>query len=131
MRPLFILGLILSILIIVFSIIFFKKDKISIKGFVFWIIFSICVGVVSILPGILDSLLKLFFINPEARGFSVLTIAIFIIFIIIYNQSISQKKIQRAVAKLVQEMAILNYKFDKNIDSKEKNNEKEKSHLDD
>ena len=100
------------------NIILFKKDKIGIKGFVSWIVFSICVGAISIFPGAIDFLLKVVSINIETRGLAILAVAVFLIFIIIYKQAISQQQIRNAVDKLVQEMAILNYKFDKNITPK-------------
>jgi len=118
MGPLYILGLTLSIFIIIFSIIFFKKGMLGIKGLLYLIVISIGIGFMSIYPKVIDFFLETLSISFKARGLSVLAIAIFIIFITLYFQFISQKKIIRNISLLIQELSLIKYKLEKTTDKK-------------
>lgn len=130
MKPLYILGLILAIIIFFTSIILFKKRKLNIRGLILWATISIGLAIISLSPRILEFVLKMVSIGLEAKGLFVLAISIFILFLIIYFLFISQKRIEKTVSKLIQEIAILSYKLDKNINPKERDDEKQRIHLD-
>ena len=128
-KTVFIIIFLVGILAILQIWYLFKNERTTIKNAIFWTVLWILVGIGILVPNSIDFAMKIF--RMENRLFFISVFGILILLGIVYSLSISQKKTERTVAKLVQEMAILNYKFDKNIDSKEKNNEKEKSHLDD
>jgi len=128
-KTVFIIIFLVGILAILQIWYLFKNERTTIKNAIFWTLLWILVGIGILVPNSIDFAMKIF--RMENRLFFISVFGILILLGIVYSLSISQKKTERTVAKLVQEMAILNYKFDKNIDSKEKNNEKEKSHLDD
>lgn len=101
----------------------FKKEKTTIKNAIFWTVMWIIVGIGILVPSSIDLAMKIF--RMENRLFFISIFGILILLIIVYNLSISQKKSERIVAKLVQEMAILNYKLDENINPKEQDDEKQ------
>lgn len=106
----------------------FKKEKTTIKNAIFWTVMWIIVGIGILVPSSIDLAMKIF--RMENRLFFISIFGILILLIIVYNLSISQKKSERIVAKLVQEMAILNYKLDENINPKEQDDEKQRIHPD-
>ena len=89
----------------------FKNEKISIKNAIFWTVLWIIVGIGILVPDSIDLAMKIF--GMENRLFFISIFGIFILLIGGYNLSISQKKTERTVAKLVQEITILNYKLDR------------------
>ncbi len=88
----------------------FKKEKATIKNAIFWTVLWIIVCIGVLLPKSLDFVMKL--VMMENRLFFISVMGIFILLIITYNLSIAQKKTERAVSKIVQELAILNHKMD-------------------
>ena len=107
----------------------FKNEKTTIKNAIFWTVLWIIVGIGILVPNSIDLAMKIF--RMENRLFFISIFGMLILLIIVYNLSISQKRSERIVAKLVQEIAILNYKLDQNINLKEQDDEKQKIHPDD
>ena len=104
----------------------FKNEKTTIKNAIFWTLLWIIVGIGILVPNSIDLAMKIF--GMENRLFFISIFGIFILLIGGYNLSISQKKTERTVAKLVQEITILNYKLDREKDMalfKEKKMEEE------
>ena len=107
----------------------FKNEKTTIKNAIFWTLLWIIVGIGILVPNSIDLAMKIF--RMENRLFFISIFGILFLLIIVYSLSISQKKTERIMAKLVQEMAILNYKLDKKINPKKQSDEKQKIHSDD
>ena len=106
----------------------FKKEKTTIKNAILWTILWIIIGIGVLVPSSVELVMKA--VKMENRLFFISIMGIFIILIIVYALSINQKKTERTVSKLIQEISILNYKFDNNITSREQDDEKQKIHLD-
>lgn len=106
----------------------FKNERTTIKNAIFWTVLWIVVGIGILVPDSIDFAMKIF--RMENRLFFISIFGLLILLIIVYNLSISQKRNERIIAKLVQETAILNYKLDQNINPKEQDDEKQKIHPD-
>ena len=102
----------------------FRNERTTIKNAIFWTVLWIVVGIGILVPDSIDFAMKIF--RMENRLFFISIFGLLILLIIVYNLSISQKRNERIIAKLVQETAILNYKLDQNINPKEQDDEKQK-----
>ncbi len=100
----------------------FKKEKTTIKNAIFWTVLWIIIGIGILVPKSLDLAMKI--VMMENRLFFISVMGIFVLLIIVNNLSISQKKTERTVTKLVQEIAILNYKLSQNSINPKKQNDK-------
>ncbi len=105
----------------------FKNEKTTIKNAIFWTLLWIIVGIGILVPNSIDLAMKIF--RMENRLFFISIFGILFLLIIVYSLSISQKKTERIMAKLVQEMAILNYKLDKKINPEEQDDEEQGTHI--
>lgn len=128
-KTVFVIVFIIGLLAIFRIWYFFKNERTTIKNAIFWTVLWIIVGIGILVPNSINLVMKIFMM--ENRLFFISIVGILIILVIVYDLSLSQKRTERIVAKLVQEMAILNYKLDKNINPKEQDDEKQKIHPDD
>jgi len=93
------------------TIAMFRKDRIAIKPAAFWIFTWLVIGFGSIFPETLEYLMRLAMM--ENRYMFIFVASIFVLFVLAYQQSASQKKSEQLLNKLVQEVALLNYKLER------------------
>jgi len=106
----------ISILAIINTIWMFKKDKFSTRLFLMWLFVWSAIGIFAFFPSFFDYLMKL--ANMGNRTFFITTGAILILYIIIFYVTTHISKMNRKIAKLVQEIAILNYRFEEQTKEK-------------
>lgn len=127
-RAIFIVILLCGIIVVSRSWYLFKNERTTIKNTLFWTLLWIIIGIGILIPKSLDFAMKI--LKMENRLFFISLIGLLVLLIVVYNLSISQKKSERTISKLIQEIAILSYKLDQNINPKEQDDEKQRIHLD-
>ncbi len=95
---------------IVRTVIRVKREAIGIRSALVWLLMWAGIGFFSLFPGLLNAAMHL--AQMENRMFFIMVVSLFILFAIIFNLNSRLDKIQRNVSKLVQEIAILNYKVE-------------------
>lgn len=96
---------IISLLVIIYIFYSIRKNKLSIANSFIWIIFCIVLLVLSIWPASLDWLAGLLGINYPPALF--LTVAVVILFTMIFVQSKKIEDLHKKVIDLSQELSIL------------------------
>ena len=97
--------IVISIFIVLYMLISIRKNKLTINNSIVWIIFCIVLIVLSIFPTSLDWLANILGISYPPALF--LTIAIIVIFIMLFYQSKKIEDLQRKIINLSQEVSIL------------------------
>ncbi len=115
---------VLSIIAIYLILTRLKKDNMGIRSALIWMILWFGIGFFSLFPELLNMAMR--FAQMENRMFFILVSAVFILFALVFNLNARMDKMQRDIARLVQELSILNYKIDAGVINK-KGNSKKKS----
>jgi hypothetical protein len=89
-----------------------KRETIGLRSSLVWILLWSSIGFFSLFPDLLNWATRL--AQMEFRIFFVLLVAIFVLFALVFNLSTKLDQMQRNWEKLVQELALTNYKIDKN-----------------
>jgi hypothetical protein len=97
-----------------------KKETIGIRSAAIWLIMWASIGFFSLFPGLLNAAMRA--AQMESRMFFITIISIFVLFALNFGLSSRLEKLQRDIAKAMQEIAMLNYK----IDSEKQRKPKEK-----
>jgi len=100
-----------SLLAIYISYLRIKSDTIGIRSAVVWVLLWISIGFFSIFPGLLDAAMSI--VQMESRMFFILIFSVFILFALLFNLSSRVDAMQRNIAKLIQEIALLNSQLKK------------------
>ncbi len=112
----------LSVLAIFLTLKSLKKDLMGIRSALVWLFLWIGIGFFSLFPSLLNSMM--YFAQMESRMFFILVIAVFILFALNFNLSSKMEKMERNIARLIQEMAIKNYETEKESSSNKKSIQK-------
>lgn len=128
-KAIFIVLLLCGIIVVSRTWYLFKNERTTMKNAIFWTLLWIIIIIGIFVPKSLDFAMKI--LKMENRLFFISLMGLLVLLIIVFNLSTSQKKTERTVSKLIQEIAILDYKLDKNINLKEQNDEKQRIHPDD
>lgn len=115
-----ILFFIVSCLALWRTVVNLKHEAIGIRSALIWIGLWLSIGVFSIFPNLLNSLMHI--AQMETRIIFILVIAVFILLALIFNLVSRMDTMQRNMSKLVQEIALINSKIDET--SKEEKEEK-------
>lgn len=86
-----------------------KRETLSIRSALVWLAMWGGIGFFSIFPGLLDSVMHL--AQMKSRIFFIIIISLFIIFTLLFSFVHRLDKMERSIAKLVQENAMLGYKL--------------------
>lgn len=108
----------LSLSAIVYTLNNLKKESMGIRSAIVWLLLWIAIGFFILFPSLLDSAMRL--AQMENRMFFILIVAVFILFALVFNLSSKIDKLQRSLGKLVQEIAIMNYRMENKDETKEK-----------
>lgn len=100
--------IIISILIIIFITLSVKKSRLSIKESFWWMVGSLCALLLSIFPGIINSVAKIFGVSYPPTILFVFCI-LFLIYMIFRNSKRIAEQ-QEKIIELVQQVAILKEK---------------------
>lgn len=100
-----------SVSMIVFILSRIKRETMGLRSSLIWILLWFSVGFFSLFPKLLNWMTRL--AQMELRIFFVLLIAVFVLFALVFNLSTKLDQMQRNWEKLVQELALTNYKIDK------------------
>lgn len=111
---LFFIGLILSVILTILTFLAFWKGRLGIRSFVLWILLSLGLAVFSLFPDLIDLLARL--LSVQVRGLFVLTTGLLIAYALIYASYVSQRTIEKTVQRLNQEISLLHYRLEYNID---------------
>ncbi|MCP4020439.1 MAG: DUF2304 domain-containing protein [Desulfobacteraceae bacterium] len=87
-----------------------KNERTGIRAALVWMFLWGCAGFFSLFPGLLNWATR--FAHMENRIIFVLLVAVFILFALLFNISTKMEKMQRNIEKLVQEIALTNYKVE-------------------
>jgi len=96
----------------------FRTDKSSLRSSILWIFLWTSIGVVSIVPNLLDYILIV--VKWQRRLNIALVIAVIILFALLFKLSSQIDRIEREASRSIQESALLNYKIKYKL--QEKNN---------
>jgi hypothetical protein len=107
---LFLVGFVLSVLLATFALLAFLKERLGIRSFVFWMLLSLGLAVLSLFPGLVDSLARLF--SVRARGLFVLTVGLLLAYVLIFTSYASQRSTEKTVQRLSQEVSLLRYRLE-------------------
>lgn len=110
---LFFVGFVLSIALVIFTLFAFLKGRLGIRSFVFWVLLSLGLAVLSLFPEFIDWFALL--ISVRVRGLFVLTIGLLVAYILIYASYLSQRAMERTVQRLSQEVSLLRYRLEYNV----------------
>ncbi len=88
-----------------------KKDAIGLRSALVWILIMAGIGVFSLFPGLLDWAIR--FSRMKERMIFVLLTAVFILLAFIFNLSTRHDRMQRDLSKIIQELALINYRLEK------------------
>jgi hypothetical protein len=97
-----------------------KRETIGIRSATVWLIMWGGIGFFSLFPGLLNAAMRV--AQMENRMFFILILSIFILFALSFGLSSRLEKMQRDLAKVIQELAMLNYKLENR--NKDENREK-------
>lgn len=114
---------VLSIIAIYLILTRLKKDNMGIRSALIWMILWFGIGFFSLFPELLNMAMR--FAQMENRMFFILVSAVFILFALVFNLNARMDKMQRDIARLVQELSILNYKIDAGVTNKPANRKEE------
>lgn len=92
------------------SLVYLRRGRIALKPTLFWLLLWFAIGFFALFPSVLDYFLTLAMM--ENRMVFLFVISIFSLFLMMYFLFAAQKKTDRTVAKLVQEVALLNFRLD-------------------
>lgn len=106
--------IVLAALVIIYMIVSIRKNKLSVTNSFFWILFCICMLVLSIFPKSLDWLANLVGITYPPALF--LTIAVVLLFVMNFIQSKKIEELQKKVIDLGQELSIVREKSNEKND---------------
>ena len=95
-----------------------KRDLIGIRSAVMWLLTWLCIGFFSLFPGLLNWIMKL--AQMESRMFFIIIVAIFVLFAVVFSLGSRIDKIERNLGRLIQEVAILNYRIGDRDEPKDK-----------
>jgi len=88
----------------------FRKDKLTIRVFLMWMGLWFAMGFFALFPAVLDYLMRL--VAMGDRLVFLFVASIIIVYIVVFYISSRISETDRKVSKLVQEIAILNYKME-------------------
>lgn len=108
----------ISLLAISFILNSLRRESMGIRSAIVWLLLWSGIGFFILFPSLLNSVMRL--AQMENRMFFILVLAVFILFALVFNLSSRIDKVQRTLAKLVQEMAIRNYKIESKDETKSK-----------
>jgi len=110
---LFLAGFVLSIILAIFASLAFLRERLGVRSFVFWMLFSVGLAVLSLSPGLVDYLAR--FVSVQARGLFVLTVGLLLTYVLIFASNASQRNTERIVERLSQEVSLLRYRLEYGI----------------
>ena len=100
---------ILATLAVMKTVRIYRENRLSTRLFLMWLIIWFIIGFASLFPSTLDTLMRL--ANMGNRIFFLTTGAILILYMIIFYITSNISRTNRKISKLVQEIAILEYKL--------------------
>lgn len=98
-----------AIIIMAKTVEMFRKDKLSTRLFILWLLTWFAVGFFALFPSMLDKIMK--FLNMGDRPFFITIAAILVLYMMIFYITSNIARANRRISKLVQETAILEYKL--------------------
>ena len=110
--PLFAVGFGLAVVLFVGSLSAFFRHSLSFRGCVFWLLMSVALGAMSLFPGITDRLA--IGLGLQVRGLLVITMALFVAYILIYSMHVRQERVNRELRLISQEVSLLRYQYEYN-----------------
>jgi hypothetical protein len=108
---LFFIGLIVAVVLVVSACVSFYRDAISVRAFIFWTLFGLSIGSVSVFPGIIDRVAAL--LGVEARGLLVVTLGLAAALLMLHNNALAIRRLDATSGKLAQEISLLRYQLDR------------------
>ncbi|MDY6954526.1 MAG: DUF2304 domain-containing protein [Thermodesulfobacteriota bacterium] len=90
-----------------------KKDHVGIRSAAIWILLWFGIGFFCLFPGLLDAAMR--FAQMQNRMFFILVSAVFVLFALVFNLASRMDRMQRDISRLIQEIALLNYKADASV----------------
>ncbi len=87
-----------------------KQEKTGIRSALVWFFLWVFIGFFSLFPELLNWAVK--FAQMESRIMFVLLVAVFVLFAFMFSVSTRLDRMQRNIEKLVQEIALINFKVE-------------------
>ena len=100
----------ISIAAILYIIRMAKDDRLGIRSAVLWFLLWLGIGFFSLFPEMLNALMKL--AQMENRMFFIPLMAIFVLFLVVFNLSSRMDSMHRTVSTLAKEIALLKYQME-------------------
>ncbi len=86
-----------------------RRETMGIRSALVWVFMWSCIGVFSFFPDLLDAAMRL--AQMEKRMFFILILAVFVLFAFVFNLVSRMDRLERNMSRLIQEIAMLNYKL--------------------
>lgn len=102
-----------AVLAIIKTVDLFRKDKLTTRLLLVWVILWSSIGFFALFPILLDQLMRL--VNMGDRLFFLTTTSILILYILIFHITASLSQTNRKITKLAQEITIINHKLEEKI----------------
>jgi len=93
------------------TIVKIKKETIGMRSGILWIVMWAGVGFFSLFPELLDIAVRL--AQMKIRIVFILLVTVFILFALVFDYASRMDSMQRNIVKLAREIAIINYKLEK------------------
>ena len=95
-----------------------KREAIGFRSSLVWIALWVGIGIFSLFPSALNYAMRL--AQMQNRMFFILVVAVFILFALVFNLTSRLDKMERNIAELVQQLAMVNYKLENIGNDKQK-----------
>ncbi len=88
-----------------------KKETIGLRSALMWVCLMLGIGFFSLFPECLDGVIRFF--RMKERMIFILLTAVFVLLALIFNLNAKHERLQRDLAKTIQELALIKYRLDK------------------
>jgi hypothetical protein len=112
---LFVVGFVAALVLAGLTLYLFLSERMTVRQFAFWEAVSVAIVVFTIFPGVLEWTAGL--VGVTQRGIFVVTMGVLGAYVLIYSLTVYQRKTEKEIRKLNQEIALLRYQVEYGSDS--------------
>ncbi len=107
---LFVLGFFVALILSGVTLYLFIAERMTVRQFAFWELISVGIIIFTVFPGVLEWVASL--VGVTQRGIFVLTMGILGAYVLLYSLTVFQRKSEREIRRLNQEIALLRYEVE-------------------
>ena len=110
MKNIYVFSALIALGMSILTIVWAKKRKLSVKSFLLWVLVWASMFAFSVFPNLLFALMD--FANMEIRVYFLFIVSTLFIFFYLFAQSVAERKNDRAIHILTQEIAMLKFQVE-------------------